>query len=248
MARFFIAASNIVGGVAYLDSKAMDHIKVLRIRNGETFTVCDGSGTDYECRLADTQGANGVAQVLSCAPSGAEPSVKVTVFAAWPKGDKAELIVQKCVELGAGEIVFFPSSRCVVKVDAAGAQKKVMRLGRIAEEAAKQSGRGVIPAVTAAGSFADAVKAACGHDCALFLYEDEKTLGLRTVLEENGKAKSFALMTGPEGGFSPEEADAAAKAGMRSTVMGPRILRCETAPICALTAVMLMSGNMQEGK
>jgi len=248
MARFFVAASNIVGGVAYLDSKAMDHIKVLRIRSGETFTVCDGNGMDYECRLADAQGANGVAQVLSSAPTAAEPTVRAVVYAAWPKGDKAELIVQKCVELGASEIVFFPSARCVAKVDAAGAQKKVLRLGRIAEEAAKQSGRGVIPQVNAAASFRDAVKAACETDCPLFLYEDEKTLGLKTVLEAAPQAKSYALMTGPEGGFSPEEAETAAKAGMRSTVMGPRILRCETAPICALTAVMLMSGNMQEGK
>ena len=248
MARFFLAASNITGGIAYLDSKAMEHIKVLRIRSGETFTVCDGSGTDYECRLADAQGANGVAQVISAAPSAGEPSVSAVVYAAWPKGDKAELIVQKCVELGAAGVVFFPSSRCVVKVDAAGAQKKVQRLCRIAEEAAKQSGRGVIPFVRAAGSFQDAVKEAAESDCAMFLYEDEKTLGLKTVLVEAAAAKTYAMMTGPEGGFSPGEAEFAAKAGMRSTVMGPRILRCETAPICALTAVMLMSGNMQEGK
>ncbi len=248
MARFFIAGTNIAGGAIYLDSKTMDHIKVLRLREGETFTVCDGMGTDYECSLADAQGGLGVARVLSSAPTAAEPSVSATVYAAWPKGDKAELIVQKCVELGAAKIVFFPSARCVMKVDAAGAAKKVLRLGKIAEEAAKQSGRGIIPAVAAAESFKAAVSDAASHDCALFLYEDEKTLGLRTVLEESSAAKTYALMTGPEGGFSPEEAAFAAGAGMHSTVMGPRILRCETAPICALTAVMLLSGNMQEGK
>lgn len=243
MARFFVAASNIAGGVAYIGGKDYEHIKVLRIRNGEMFTICDGEGTDYECRLADVQGSAAVAEVISSAPSRAEPSVYCTVYAAWPKGDKAETIVQKSVEVGASEIVFFPSARCVSKVDTAGAVKKLARLCRIAEEAAKQSGRGIIPTVSAAESFDAAVKRAAGADLPLFLYEMERGKGIKSAVHAVPGAKTAAVVTGPEGGFEPEEVEAAVAAGLVSVGLGPRILRCETAPVCALAALMALTDN-----
>lgn len=240
MARFFIAASNIFGGVAALSAADAEHLRVLRIRRGETFTVCDGAGTDYTCRL----GEDGSVEITGSSPSVGEPSVKVRVFAAYSKGDRMDFTVQKCVELGAHEIILFPSSRCIARPDDAGAPKKLARWQRISEEAAKQSGRGIIPAVSALPTFESAVGAAKSAGLPLFLYEDERETTLKSALASAEDLACVSVMTGPEGGFEPSEAAYAKRSGMLSVTLGPRILRCETAPMCAVAAVMLFSGNM----
>ena len=125
MPRFFIAASNVMGGVAYLDAKTTEHLKVLRIRRGESFTVCDGDGTDYICRMSGR--GDGSAEIIETRPTRGEPEVSVTVFAAFSKGDRTDTVVQKCVELGARSIVFFPSARCVSRPDGAALLKKQNR-------------------------------------------------------------------------------------------------------------------------
>lgn len=244
MARFFLAASNIRGGVAYLDQASMEHLRVLRIRQGETFTVCSGDGKDYICRLRDQTAGDGCAEVLEECVSSGEPDVFCRVFAAYSKGDRMDTAVQKCVEIGAGEIVVFPSARCVSRPDGAGALKKAGRWQRIAAEAAKQSGRGIVPRVTAAASFETAVADAAGADLALFMYENEQETSISSLLKETPGLRTVSVMSGPEGGFEQSEADDAAKAGMHCVTLGRRILRCETAPICAVTAVMLLTGNM----
>lgn len=245
MARFFVAATNIFGGIACLSAKEAQHLRVLRIRRGEHFTVCDGQGNDYICRLRSLSESGAEAEIVSVEPSRGEPTVEVTVYTAFSKGDKLETTVQKSVELGASAIVVFPSARCVSKPSEASAIAKTARLQKIAEEAAKQSGRGKVPLVTTLPTFEQAVQSAAGHDLALFLYENEKESDIRTVLRGAGEYRSVAIMTGPEGGFAPEEAEFAASQGMRKTGLGPRILRCETAPIAALTAVMYESDNMK---
>ena len=244
MPRFFIAASNIFGGIAYINSRDAEHIRALRIRQGEAFTVCDGSGNDYSCVLTKINEDGAEAEILEKKPSDGEASVYCTVFAAFSKGDRMETAVQKCVELGAAHIVLFPSARCVSRPDEKSLIKKTSRLQLIAEEAAKQSGRGIIPAVTTAASFEAAIRLAAAADLPLFCYEDERELPIRTAIESRPDAKTVSVVTGPEGGFEPSEARYASEAGMLSVTMGPRILRCETAPICALTAVMLLTGNL----
>ena len=244
MPRFFIAASNILGGVAYINEKDAEHIKVLRIRQGELFTVCDGNGNDYTCRLTSSDDGGMSAEIVDTAPSKTEPSVEVTVFSAFSKGDKPELIIQKCVELGASKIVFFPSKRCVVKIEGAAAIKKADRWQKIAQEAAKQSERGHIPKVEIAYDYQSAIKLAAQAELPLFLFENEKQTGIKSALTENCTAKSISIVTGPEGGFEDYEATYAKSCGMISVSLGPRILRCETAPICALSAVMLLTDNM----
>lgn len=244
MARFFVTASNIFGGVAYLSGKDAEHIKVLRIRHGESFTVCDGAGTDYVCRLSEDDSGETTAEILEKLPSPGEPDVFVSVYAAYAKGDKIETIVQKCVELGAGEIVLFPSARCISRPEGGAIIKKQNRWQAIAEEAAKQSGRGKIPQVLTAVDYKSAVQRAAGAEIALFPYEEEKILHIKTALERKPGSKTVSIMTGPEGGFTPEEAAFAAESGLVNVSLGPRILRCETAPLAAVTAVMLISGNM----
>ena len=155
---------------------------------------------------------------------------------------RTDYIIQKCVEAGAGEIVFFLSNRCVARPEAP--EKKLERWQRIAEEAAKQSGRGIIPTVSWAGEFAEALNIANQKELKIFLYETGEREGLDSVLEANKGAKSVALMTGPEGGFAPFEADLARIVGLHVCSMGERILRCETAPVVATTAVMYATGNL----
>ena len=244
MARFFVAASNIFGGMAYLNGEDLDHIKALRIRNGETFTVCDGEGTDYSCVLSKVDKDGAEVQILDKAPSKGEPSVNCTVYMAFAKGDKIEHVVQKAVELGAAEIVLFPSKRCVSRPEGSALVKKTARYAKIAEEAAKQCGRGRIPSVITVSSYKAALELAANADMPIFCYEDEKELSIKTCIESNPEMKTVSIMTGPEGGFEKEEAELAVEMGMKCVTMGTRILRCETAPLCALSAIMYATGNL----
>ena len=151
MPRFFVAGTNIMGGMAIMKGRDAEHVKVLRLRPGEDMIICDGRGTDYKCRLVSADREQVEAEVIEVVPCPAEPSVKVTVLCGLPKGDKTDYIIQKCVEAGAYEIMFFSSERCVARPDKP--EKKLERWQRIAEEAAKQSGRGIIPQVSWAGDF-----------------------------------------------------------------------------------------------
>ncbi len=244
MPRFFITASNIFGGTAYLSAQDIEHMRVLRIRRGEIFTVCDSNGTDYTCRLDESDPTGMSAEIISASPSRGEPSVSCTIYAAFSKGDKMDSVIQKCVELGANGIVVFPSARCVSKPDGAALLKKLNRWQRIAAEAAKQSERGMIPQVSAVATFKDAVSLASKADVPLFLYENERKLGIVSALEVRKDAKTVSIVTGPEGGFEQDEVEAALGYGMISASLGTRILRCETAPVVALSAVMCLTGNL----
>ncbi len=243
MSRFFVAASNISGGIAFIDGKEAEHMRVLRIRQGESFTVCDGNGNDHICKISDEKDGAFCAEILKTVPSSGEPSVKCSVYAAFSKGDKMDTVVQKCVELGAFEIVVFPSYRCVSKPDGAAVIKKTARWQKIAAEAAKQSGRGIIPQVVSLPDFKSAVKRAAEADLPLFCYEEEDTLSLKSAAESKTDIKTISIITGPEGGFEPDEAEAAKEAGLLSVSLGPRILRCETAPFAALAAIMYATDN-----
>lgn len=242
MPRFFITASNVFGGIAYLDKKTAEHLRVLRIKQGESFTVCDGEGSDYVCRL--TGKSDGSVEILEKKPTAGEPDVDVAVFAAFSKGDRMDTAVQKCVELGAKELVLFPSARCVSRPDGLSLIKKQNRWKAIANEAAKQSERGIVPAVRVHTAFDAAVYEASRSSLPLLLYEDERELSLGDALRSRPDADSIAVFSGPEGGFEPAEAAFAKECGLISASLGPRILRCETAPICALSAIMFFTGNM----
>ena len=242
MPRFFMAGTNIAGGMAIIRGRDAEHVRVLRLKPGEDLIICDAQGTDYKCRLVSADKEQVEAEVIEVVPCPAEPSVEVSVLCGLPKGDKTDYIIQKCVEAGAHDIAFFNSNRCVARPE--NPEKKLERWQRIAEEAAKQSGRGIIPAVSWAGEFADALNIANQKELKLFLYETGEREGLDSVLEANKAAKTVALVTGPEGGFAPFEADLARIVGLHLCSMGERILRCETAPVVATTAVMYATGNL----
>jgi 16S rRNA (uracil1498-N3)-methyltransferase len=180
--------------------------------------------------------------VLERRSSQTEAAVQASIYMAFSKGDKLEHVIQKATELGAYEIVAFPSARCVSKPDDKSLKKKLERWQKIAASAAEQSGRGRIPEVLVVGSFTEAVNRAVQADKALFFYENERATTLRMALE-SGPWKTISLLTGPEGGLEEREVEQARTAGMAVCTLGKRILRCETAPLCALSAVMYAAGE-----
>jgi len=240
-----MAGSSIAGGTVLITGADAEHARVLRLRVGDRIVVCDGAQTDHHCEIRRITPEAVEAEVVESVPCPAEPSVRVTILAGLPKQqERSDFVVQKCTESGAGEIVFFVSHRCVARPDEKGLEKKLLRWQRIAEEAAKQSGRGVIPAVRAVGSFADALDIANRTDLPLFMYETGERVELKAAIERAGAVKTAAILTGPEGGFEPFEAELARTLGFSLISMGPRILRCETAPLAALTALMYATGNL----
>lgn len=244
MPRFFVGAENISGTFVIVEGRDTEHIRVLRIKPQEIFTVCDGQGADYKCRLISEGTGFFQAEILERFPSLGEPSVRCVIYAAFSKGDKTEGMIQQTVQIGVSEIVLFPSRRCVTRYDGQPLDKKMNRWQKISKEAAKQSGRGKIPFIRSCETFEQAICEAASASLPLFFYEDESQSSLKDALEVMESFGSISIVTGPEGGFEPSEAAFAKEHGMCVTSMGPRILRCETAPVCALSAVMLATGNL----
>ncbi|MGN1480897.1 RsmE family RNA methyltransferase [Porcipelethomonas sp.] len=212
----------------------------LRMRPGEKLTVC-ACGVDYECDIKSITEDTVYLNIQNSRLCSAEPSIKLTLFQAVPKQDKLEHIIQKAVELGASEIVPVLTRRCVSRPDKKDFEKKRTRLNKIALEAAKQSGRGIIPDVTSIVSFSEAVEQMKAFDCPVMLYEEG---GIRFSELKTENKKTVALFVGSEGGFDEEEAEAARAAGIQTVWLGERILRCETAPLTAISILMYITKNL----
>lgn len=242
MTRFFVEAQDLSGDTLHLTGENFQHAKVLRLKPGERMLVCDGQGEEALCTVRQVGAAELELEVLERRESETEAAVRVSVYMAFPKADKLEHVIQKATELGAYEIVAFPSARCVSRPDEKSLRKKLERWQKIAASAAEQSGRGRIPEVVTLGSFKEALERAKQADQALLFYENEHAVTLRMALE-SGAFQTVSLLTGPEGGLEEAEVDQARKAGLQVCTLGSRILRCETAPLCALSAVMYAAGE-----
>lgn len=242
MPRFFVDPKEIHPAFMVLTGENAAHAKVLRLKNGDEVSVCDGEGTDYHCTVSDVQKDQISLVVHSSDPSDTEAQVRCTVYMALAKGDKFEHVIQKATELGAYEIVCFPSARCVSKPDDKSLGKKLDRWQKIAASAAEQSRRGIIPRISSLPSYAAALKKAAEADLAVCFYENEENLTFRAVIEA-APFRTASILTGPEGGFEPEEIQQAQEAGLKICTLGKRILRCETAPLCALSALMYAAGE-----
>ena len=242
MTRFFISPEELQSKQILLTGENANHAKVLRLKAGEEVLVCDGCGNECVCVVVQIGAKDVELEVRQRMESQSEAAVRVSVYVAFPKADKLEHVIQKATELGAYEIVAFPSSRCVSRPDEKSLGKKVERWQKIAASAAEQSGRGRIPRVLTLPSYAAALERAAQAEKAILFYENEQSTTLRMALEE-GEAKTFSLLTGPEGGLDMKEVEQAEKAGLRICTLGKRILRCETAPLCALSAVMYAKGE-----
>lgn len=242
MVRFFVSPEEMSGEEIVLTGENAQHAKVLRLKVNEQVLVCNGAGQEALCRITDASASQWVLAVESIRDSSTEAAVEVSVYMAFPKADKLEHVIQKATELGASEIVAFPSGRCVSKPDEKSLKKKLERWQKIAASAAEQSGRGRIPEVITTGSYQEALTRAVQADKAILFYENERATTLRMALEE-GVFKTISLLTGPEGGLEEKEVAQAQEAGLQVCTLGRRILRCETAPLCALSAVMYATGE-----
>ncbi|MBE6844205.1 MAG: 16S rRNA (uracil(1498)-N(3))-methyltransferase [Ruminococcus sp.] len=239
MPRFFLENINLSQPV--ITGEDAKHIgRSLRMKPGQPLTVCS-CGTDYYCEITSITSDEVYLKINDSRLCSAEPSVEVTLFQAVPKLDKLEHIIQKSVELGVTRIVPVLTRRCVSRPDRKDFEKKRIRLNKIALEAAKQSGRGIIPEVGEIISFNEAVKQMSEYDCPLMLYEEG---GIRFSEVQTDACKSFALFVGSEGGFDESEAETAKSAGITPIWLGERILRCETAPLTAISILMFITKNL----
>ena len=240
MPRFFTETINETKGIITGDD-AKHIAKVLRMKTGEKLVACDCRGNDYDCVISEVTDKQVELTVERAYPSETEPTVRVTLYQAMPKSDKMELIIQKAVELGVSAIVPVQTKRCVSRPDAKSMAKKLERYNRIALEAAKQCGRGRIPEVLPMLDYSEALTAMKADERAFLFYENS-TSSFRKELEQ--KVASVSIMVGAEGGFEEEEVHKALEQGIASLSLGKRILRCETAPLAALSIIMYETGNM----
>lgn len=215
--------------------------KSLRMRIGEPLVVCDTKGNDYFCKIEGFENDSVQLIVEKTVKNVTEPTVFVTLYQCLVKGDKMDTIVKQAVEMGVSRIVPVISTNCVSRPDDKSLFKKQERWQKIANEAAGQSGRGILPSVCERIDFKQLANDVSKHDLTYFCYE----LGGQSISHIGSDIKTIAVIIGPEGGFTAEEAELLKQRGAFVTTLGPRILRAETAPVAAVAAIMLQTGNMK---
>ncbi len=236
--RFFVRPEDVSDGKITIEEDRNHIVNVLRLACGDRIIVCTGDGFDRLCEIEEITKRAVVARELSCEKNGCEPSVQVTLFQGLAKGEKMDLIVQKCTELGVTCVVPFESRYTVAKAK----EGKTDRLSKIAVEAAKQCGRAVPPHIASCTHVSKLPEAFSEFDLVVFACETERKDGIDKLL--SGKqVKRVALVVGSEGGFSEEEIELLSKCSERVS-LGTRILRCETAAIALTSVVMFALGEM----
>ncbi len=241
MYHFFVDPGQIQGRQIFITGKDVNHIKnVLRMRIGEEVSVGNGiDGKEYRCAIDSFEEDSVVCKLLFIKEDGVELPVKVTLFQGLPKADKMELIIQKAVELGVHEIVPVATKRCVVKLDAKKEASKIARWQAIAEAAAKQSKRAVVPQIKPVMSMKEAIQAATQMEHRIIPYElAEGMKKTREIFEAFQPEEQVAVFIGPEGGFEESEVEAAKAVGVEPVSLGKRILRTETAGFTVLAWIM----------
>ncbi len=242
MPRFFVDKSAIDEKNIRITGDDVKHItKVLRLREGEAIEVCDKCGNDYECIISGFSDGEVIAEIKKSYLNTAEPPIDISLYQGMPKSDKMDYIIQKCVELGVVRIVPVITKRTVsIPKDT---EKKTARWQKIAAEAAKQCGRGIIPEVENAIDFKEFINRVSSDNAITIMpYECEDENSLSSVLRET-KGKRFNIFIGPEGGFDPSEVEAAKVNGAEIVTLGPRIMRTETAPLAVCSAIMYELGD-----
>lgn len=240
MPKFFTERENIKGNKLIINDDDATHIrKVLRLNENDEIIVCDGMGVDYIVRIEEIGKGEIVCDIIDTIMCDTEPSIKVTLYQGLPKAAKMDYIIQKNTELGISRIVPAKLSRCVVKLEDKNAEdKKTQRWQKIANEAAKQSGRGVIPTVSAPLTIDEIINEVKDSDLVFVPYECEENTRLSQVIKENPDAKNISFIIGPEGGFDASEIAKFKSLGIKTITLGKRILRTETAGESVLAMLM----------
>ena len=241
MYHFFVEPSQIQGNKIIITGKDVNHIKnVLRMKPGEEIAVSNGlDGKEYHCGIAEWYEDRIVCDLFFVKEEGVELASKIYLFQGLPKADKMELIIQKAVELGVYEIIPVASKRAVVKLDAKKADSKLIRWQAIAEAAAKQSKRGIIPKIKEVMSFQEAVAYSSCAQVKIIPYELAQGMErTKEIISGIRPGEPVAVFIGPEGGFAEEEIEMAMQAGIEPVTLGRRILRTETAGMAVLSVIM----------
>lgn len=241
MYRFFVEPSQIQDKKIIITGSDVNHIRnVLRMKIGEEIAVSNGiDNREYRCGIEEYTEQEVICTLRFVKEDGVELPAKIYLFQGLPKADKMELIIQKAVELGVHEVIPMVTKRCVVKLDEKKVAAKVSRWQGIAEAAAKQSRRGVIPAVHDVMGMKDAVAYAHSMDIRIIPYElAEEMQHTKEIIEAVKAGQSVAVFIGPEGGFEESEIQEALAAGIEPVTLGRRILRTETAGMTVLSWLM----------
>ncbi len=241
MYLFFVEPSQIQGNQIVITGGDVNHIRnVLRMKPGDEIAVKNGcDDKEYRCGIEEIKKDQIICRLRFIREEGLELPSRIYLFQGLPKGDKMELIIQKAVELGVYEIIPVASKRTVVKLDEKKAESKIARWQKIAEAAAKQSGRGVIPQVRNVMNFQEAVRYSKSAQVRMIPYELARDMTkTREVLERIKPGRDAAVFIGPEGGFDEEEVRTAKEEGVIPVTLGRRILRTETAGMAVLSIIM----------
>lgn len=240
MYHFFAKKENIFENYILIDGDDVKHLRnVLRIRPGERIIMSSGENIDYYCVVSDIEEDKIIASIESIDKEGRELPVRIYLFQGLPKGDKMEFIIQKAVELGAHEIIPVAMKRSVVKLDSKKSESKVKRWNLIAESAAKQSKRSVLPLVNDVMTFKQAAEYAKKLDIVLMPYECADGMqSTKELINSIRPGQSVGIFIGPEGGFDGEELTAAHDNKFSIITLGKRILRTETAGMMLLSVLM----------
>ncbi|MCM3784496.1 16S rRNA (uracil(1498)-N(3))-methyltransferase [Neobacillus mesonae] len=251
MQRYFIEQDQLDEQTAVIDGDDARHItKVMRGKPGDKLIVSDGVNREALVKITNIEASQVQAEIIEWLPMDHEPRVSVTIAQSLPKGDKMELVIQKCTEIGAVGFIPFLSERTIVQYDAKKEGKRLERWRKIAKEAAEQSHRNRIPEVQTSKSWKELLASFQDYDLVCYCYEKEDGLQLRDVVKpfaaglSKDKAASVLVVVGPEGGFTTGEVQAAETAGAKSVGLGKRILRAETAGMAALTCILYETDEM----
>ena len=246
MYQFFVEPHQIQGNCVLIEGSDVNHIKnVLRMKPGEEIAVSNGlDGKEYRCGIAQLEEDRIVCELRFVKEDGVELSAQVYLFQGLPKADKMEMIIQKCVELGVHAVVPVATKRCVVKLDDKKAKSKISRWQGIAEAAAKQSKRRIVPEILDVMSFKQAIQFVKDFDVRIIPYEladnMERTKEIIGALQPGQR---IAVFIGPEGGFDEAEVQEALDNETEPITLGKRILRTETAGLTVMSWIMYQLEN-----
>ena len=240
MYHFFVSEEQINGENAYIEGSDVNHIaNVLRMKPEEELLISVKGDWDYLCKIVDIETDRVNLKVLESMEQRELP-VNITLLQGIPKSDKLEMIIQKAVELGVSEIIPVKTKRVVVKIDEKKVDTKVNRWNAIAESAAKQSKRSIIPKVHEPMSIDNALEIVKDFGVKLIPYENADGIDkTRKILDNMDKTKNIAVFIGPEGGFEESEVERIKNSGFEVITLGKRILRTETAGLALLSNIMI---------
>lgn len=247
MSKFFIGNKNIEDNKIRIVND-YNHIKnVLRKNIGDTIEICNKETSEnFLCEITSVNDDIIGCNIIKKLETKTESKVKITVYQGLPKSEKMELVIQKCVELGAYEFIPVEMKNCVVKLKEKDKQKKIERWQKISEVAAKQCGRNIIPKIENVCTIKDICNSINRFDSVIVAYENEENYSIKSEIEKlkQNNSKNIAILIGPEGGFDKEEIDELKKAGAKIVTLGKRILRTETVGISLTSILMYELGDL----